>query len=335
MVDQKVYDVARHWYEALRTAYFKMDHLDLIQTIFLPHIATSLSEMVINGSSFLFIGTRAGALVYICQDNSTSYSLAGIPSGIGSVSKWLPLNGTDLIVSLSVSTLLSPNITGAKLWQISKEPFRMELMDDFGPDAVDITGEAIHNLRITYDDGRVSVSLPKVHTNATDSKGIQAFERPKSSVPVNPLLSSLFSSNEMVHFFLLSGKQMIVRAFTFSPEITASVVGCPGVRIYSTSTGSMRLEHIIPACDVRAITSFTHGNLPDTYLLLAEHSAVTIYAFEGASGFVERFRLPYPLASALHSWNLSTSGEESLVGVAKEDRVAIHKAITIGDYIRV
>lgn len=336
MGDLRLLEAATAWHEALRLAYFRMDHLDLDQTIFLPHQATSVSEMNINGTSFLLIGTRAGALVYVRRLRASSYTFGGIPVGVGSVSKWLPLPGTDLVVTMSTTTASSPKVVkGAKLWRIaSADPVVLEKVQDFGPDVVDITGESIHNLRLSFNGSTTSRALPALSlANFTSSDGkLQVVERPKTSPAIGSILTGPFNSDMKMHTFQLGSKQMIALVMTFSADITASVVGCPGVRIYSTSTGFMRLEHIIPACDVRAIGSFTHGNLPDTYLLLAEHEAVTVYGFEGASGFIERFRLPYPSAAALHSWR--TTDDQLLVAVAKADRVAIHKAITIGDYIR-
>lgn len=329
--DRKVFEGAQQWYEALRRAYFKMDHLDLNQSIFLPHSVTAISSMRVHGSSLLLVGTRAGSLVYRRQPDGFTFSLAGIPAGTGSVSKWLPLD-SGLVVSLATPTPLSSNTTGAKLWNItSVEPLQMELIQDFGPGVSDITGEAIHNLRFTNQTGQLSRSLPMVElSDPGASSQLQVFERVRAPSSVglpNPLISDL----TLLHRFQLRGKQMIAMVMTFPSDVSASLVGCPGVRLYSTSTGSMKLEHIIPSCDVRAVTSFTHGNFPDDYLLLAEHDAVTVYGFEGASGFVERFRLPYPSAGALHSW---IDDGELVVAVGKADRVAIHKAITIGAYIQ-
>ena len=57
--------------------------------------------------------------------------------------------------------------------------------------------------------------------------------------------------------------------------------GCSGVRIFSTFVDSMKLEHVVPACDVQHITTFTYGNLPDNYLVLAGRSDVAVYHYEG------------------------------------------------------
>lgn len=304
-----------HWRNALRHAYFKLDHLDLNQTIFLPHQVTALSELQLNGTSFLFVGTRGGSIVYRRNQTESSYTLAGIPPDTGNVSKWLPL-APNFAASLSTS--------GTKLWQIpSVDPFRIELIKDFGIDVVDITDEAIHGLRFSGNATR---------PNSTASlSGLQVYERLKTPAEVS---AGAFNSDVKMHNFRLGSRSMIALIMTFSADVSANVVGCPGVRLYSTSTGSMKLEHIIPACDVRAITTFSHGNLPDNYLLLAEHEFVTVYHYEGASGYRERFRMPYPTASALHSWSVKSGSDTDLfVAVGKADRVAIHKGVTVGDYI--
>jgi hypothetical protein len=298
-----------------------MDHLDLSQTISLPHQVTALSELQMNDTSLLFIGTRGGSMVYSRKSNETSYSLAGIPPDTGNVSKWLALPPNS---AASLST------TGTKLWRIvSVDPFRMDLVEDFGSDVVDITDEAIHNLRSVSTSGNASKTNPAV----TSLGGVQVYERMKTPAEMSNS-NGQWNSDYKMHNFRLGSKSMIALIMTFSPEVLASVVGCPGVRLFSTNTGSMKLEHIIPACDVRAITTFSHGNLPDDYLLLAEHEAVTVYHYEGASGYVQKFRLPYPTATALHSWSIkSGSDSDLLVAVAKADRVAIHNSVTVGDYI--
>lgn len=69
--------------------------------------------------------------------------------------------------------------------------------------------------------------------------------------------------------------------------------------------------------------------------LIAEHESVTVYRYEGASGFVVHSNLPYNLANALLSWNVkSGSGSDLLLAVAKSDRLAIHRAVTVGDYVK-
>ena len=326
MDDRKVYEATQKWYEALRTSYFKMDHLDVNQTLFLPHTVTALSSTIVDGTLLLLIGTRAGSLVYHRQPNGSSYALAGIPAGSGSVSKWLPLS-EGLVVSLSSPTPLSSNAAGAKLWNITSiEPFQMKIVQDFGPIA-DITADDIHNLRFINQTGQLSRALPMVQLlNPNVSSSVQVFEKNKFPPSADEIMDMTF-----IHSFQLGNKQMIAMAMTLSPDVSASLVGCPGVRIYSTSIGSMKLEHIIPICNVRSMTSFTHGNFPDVYLLISENDSVRVYSFEGASGFVERFRLPYPSASALHSW---IDGGELMVAVGKADRVIIHKTITIGAYIQ-
>jgi hypothetical protein len=260
-------------------------------------------------------------MVYSRKSNETSYSLAGIPPDTGNVSKWLALP-PDSAASLST--------TGTKLWRIvSVDPFRMDLVEDFGSDVVDITDEAIHNLRSVSTSGNASKTNPAV----TSLGGVQVYERMKTPAEMSNS-NGQWNSDYKMHNFRLGSKSMIALIMSFSPELLASVVGCPGVRLFSTNTGSMKLEHIIPACDVRAITTFSHGNLPDDYLLLAEHEAVTVYHYEGASGYVQKFRLPYPTATALHSWSIkSGSDSDLLVAVAKADRVAIHNSVTVGDYI--
>ena len=304
------------WREALRHAYFKMDHLDLKQTIFLPHQVTALSELQLNGTSLLFVGTRGGSMIYRRWPTESFYTLAAIPANTGNVSKWLPL-APDYAASLSTS--------GTKLWQISSvDPFRIELVKDFGIDIVDITDEAFQGLRF-------SGNATRPNSTVASMAGLQVYERLKTPAEIS---NSLFNADVKMHNFRLGSRSMIALIMTFSPDVSANVVGCPGVRIYSTSTGSMKLEHIIPACDVRAITTFSHGNFPDNYLLLAEHESVTVYHYEGASGYRERFRMPYPSASALHSWTVKSGSDTDLfVAIAKADRVAIHRGVTIGDYI--
>ena len=260
-------------------------------------------------------------MVYSRKPNESSYNVAGIPPDTGNVSKWLSLP-PDFAASLSTS--------GAKLWRIvSSDPFRMDLIEDFGPNVMDISDEAIHNLR-TVDRSK---NASKMNSTVALLNGVQVYERMKTPAEISNSTGHINSDYKM-HNFRLGSRSMIALIMTFSPEVSANIVGCPGVRLFSTSTGSMKLEHIIPACDVRAITTFSHGNLPDEYLVLAEHEAVIVYHYEGASGYVEHFRLPYPTATALHSWSIkSESGSDLLVAVAKSDRVAIHNCVTVGDYI--
>lgn len=319
--ERNVYVAALQWHDALRHAYFKMDHLDLNQTIVLPHPVTALSEMYLNGTSILFVGTSGGSMVYRRKSTESSYNLVGIPPDTGNVSKWLTLP-PDYAASLSA--------TATKLWHIaSPDPFQIDMMEDFGPNVTDITNEDIHGLRSMRDSGNVSTSSPAVLSMA----GLQVYERIKTSSELSGL-NDLLNSDVKMHHFRLGSKSMIALIMILSPDASASVIGCPGVRLFSTSTGSMKLEHIIPACDVRAITTFSHGNLPDDYLLLAEHDSVTVYHYEGASGYVERFRLPYPTANALHSWSIKSGNDSDLlVAVAKGDRIAIHRSVTVGDYI--
>lgn len=298
-----------------------MDHLDLNQTIVLPHAITALSEMQLNGTSILFVGTGGGSMVYQRESTESSYKLVSIPPDTGNVSKWLTLP-PDYAASLSG--------TGTKLWHIvSSDPFQINMMEDFGPDVADITNEAIHGLRSMRNSRNSSNAIPAVSSMA----GLQVYERIKTSSELSGL-NSLLNSDVKMHNFRLGSRSMIALIMVMSPDASASVIGCPGVRLFSTSTGSMKLEHIIPACDVRAITTFSHGNLPDDYLLLAEHDSVIVYHYEGASGYVERFKLPYPTATALHSWAVkSGSDSDLLVAVAKGDRIAIHRTVTVGDYI--
>ena len=260
-------------------------------------------------------------MVYSRKLNESSYSLVSIPPDTGNVSKWLALP-PDFAASLSTM--------GTKLWRIvSPDPFRMDLIADFGSNVMDITDEAIHNLRSMDTSSNISKANPAV----ASLSGVQVYQRMKTQAELSNSNGQLISDYKM-HNFRLGSRSMIALIMAFSPEVSASVVGCPGVRLFSTSTGSMKLEHIIPACDVRAITTFSYGNLPDDYLLLAEHEAVVVYHYEGASGYVEHFRLPYPTATALHSWSLKSENDSDfLVAVAKGDRVAIHRCITVGDYI--
>lgn len=327
MEERKLLERAEQWHEALRHCYFKLDHVDLNQTLFMPHQVTSVSQLqFFRNASLLFVGTRAGSMVFRRRFNESSYSLAGIPPGTGSISKWLPLP-PDHVAGLITPTPIS-NATGARLWRVtSADPLALEQVLDFGSDVVDITGEAIHNLRFAYN-GNATRSLPVFPLSGVSTQ-LQVYEREKiiSTNAFNP-----FSSDVKMHNFRMGSKQMIAIIMAFSADVSVSLVGCPGVRLYGTSTGSLKLEQIIPACDVRAVASFTHGNLPDHYLLLAEHEAVIIYHYQGAAGFVERSRLPYPSATALHAW-VNADGQVT-VAVGKADRVAIHVGVNIGYYIR-
>ena len=260
-------------------------------------------------------------MIYLRKPMDSSYSLVAIPPETGSVSKWLTLS-PDYVTSLSTA--------GTKLWQISSlEPFRIDLIKNFGTDVLDITDEAIVGLRATY-----SENATKHNPALLSMPGLQVYERYNSPTEISSLPSS-FSSSMKLHSFRLGSKLMIALIMTYSADISANVIFCPGVQLYSTSTGLRKLEHIIPACDVRAITTFTHGNLPDNYLVLAEQDSVAVYHYEGASGFVQKFQLPYPSASALHSWSVKAGkGTELLVAVGKADRVTIHQSVTVGDYIQ-
>lgn len=262
-------------------------------------------------------------MVYRRKSTESSYSLAGIPPETGNVTKWLTLSPN---YAASLSTL------GAKLWHISSyDPFVLkEVLHDFGTNVVDITDEAIHNLRSNF-----SENISRLNPAVTNMTGVQVYERIKSPIELSST-SSTFNSDVKMHNFYMGSKPMIALIMTFSARVLANVVGCPGVRLYSTSTGSLKLKHIIRACDVRAITTCSHGNFPDHFLILAEHESVTIYRYEGASGFVVHSSLPYNLANALLSWSINSSGSHSdlLVAVAKSDRLAIHRAITVGEYVR-
>lgn len=311
------YEVALQWYDALRYSFYKLDHLDLNQTITLPHQVTSLSELQVNGTSFLFIGTRGGSMVYRRNSTESGYTLAGIMPDAHNVSKWLPL--TPYIGSLSSTTLL---------WQIvSVMPFRIVQIQDYGLGVVDIVDEPIHRLRFVHN-GNVTLSNPAV----SSVPGMKVYERVKAPSEVSS--SSSFNSDVKMHNFRLGSRSMIAIMPTLSAEGSASIVGCQGVRIFSTSSIASRLEHVIPACDVRAITSFSHGNLPDDYLVIAEHESVGVYHYEGASGFIKSFSLPYPSACAIHSWSIrSGSAKELLVAVAMGNHVSIQRSVTVGDYI--
>lgn len=317
--EQQIYNVAREWRNALRDAYFKMDHFELNQTIVLPHQVTALSEMESNGSSLLFIGTRGGSMVYRKKATEMTYELAGIPPDTGNVTKWLTLS-QNYAVSLAR--------TGTKLWRVSSNDlFRIELVQDLGSNVVDITDEAIHNLRSNFNGGVSQMNLAINQTN-----GLEVYERQRT---LSENSSSPFNSDVKMHSFAIGSKSMIALVMTFSPHILANVVGCPGVRLYSTSTLSLKLEHIIPACDVRAITTFSHGNLPDHYLVMAEHEAVTIHVNQGASGYVLHSSLPYTQANVLLSWSIKSGTNNDLfLAVGKTDRVAIHRAVTVGDYVK-
>ena len=74
---------------------------------------------------------------------------------------------------------------------------------------------------------------------------------------------------------------MIAQTLPLGPLDDLPKSGCPGVKIFSSTAGSMKLEHIVPACDVQHITTFTHGNLPDHYLVLAGRGDVAVYHYEG------------------------------------------------------
>lgn len=261
-------------------------------------------------------------MVYRRKFNESSYSLAGIPPDTGNVTKWLTLP-PNYATSLSTS--------GTKLWHISSfDPFVLREVQDFGTDVVDITNEAIHNLRPNFS-GNAS------RTNSTEASmpELQIYERFKTPDEFSSISNS-FNSDVKMHNFHMGSKPMIGLIMTFSANVLANVVGCPGVRLYSTSAASWKLEHIIPACDVRAITTYSHGNFPDHFLILAEHESVTVYRYEGASGFVVHSNLPYNSANALLSWSvISKSDSDLLLAVAKSDRLAIHRSVTVGDYVKV
>ena len=358
-----MYDSALQWYDALRSSYFKIDHFDLNQTIGLQHEVTSLSELQLNSTSYLLIGTgHCSSFIYRRRVTESSYSFAAIISGTGSVSKWLPLNRAGFksyyIASLSSATSHC-NGTSAILWRFSlteKDRIEMKSVRNFGSDIVDITGETIHNLHYLHtvgsgmkewkmfgnraENGVTYVIAPSMSSSqSTSNSTINPLMRLASASDAVPKLNiyersrpviseSSFSSEVKIHSFRLGSKSMIVQIF---PSSDSPIGGCHGVKVFSTNTGSMKLEQVIPACDVQNIITFTFGNFPDHYLVLAERGDVGIYHYEGASGFVRRFSLPYPIAKSLKWIHYQNDG---LIAVAKQDRVTIFKAVTIGDYVR-
>lgn len=291
-----------------------MEYLALDQTLVLQSHVTALNETNVNGTSLLLVGTRNGSAIYSRKEHELSYSLAKTMPDISHTKTWITVPGGYIS---SISTF------GTKFWQIiTLEPFALKEMNKSEENIEGLAHVAAPRLELNN-------STKSLSSSASSSEWLTIYEKSKTS---NDSIGKVLPSgtDTIEHEFRLDSKSMIAVVPTFPPEVVASVVGCPGVRIFSVL--SKRLEHIIQACDVRAITSFSHGNLPDHYLLLAEHDGVFVYHYEGASGFVERFRLPYPSASAIHSWNVGSG--QALVAVSKADRVMIHKAITIGEYIR-
>lgn len=316
-----MYEAALSWRDALRKAYFKMEYLDLEQTLVLPYQVTALQETNINGTSLLLVGTRNGSTIFSRRANESSYSLAKDLPDLSHVSSFFPV---------PPGKFASTSSLGATLWQVtSLEPLTVKEVRTL-EDVTDVTDEAVSGFPFDIED-HIS-DLDSSVDSSLNWFGI--YEKSKTSDDLLDQSNQTITAFR-VHKFQLGSKPMVALVPTFSPEVVASVVGCPGVRLFSATHGTLRLEHIIQACDVRAVNSFSHGNLPDYYLLLAEHDGVIVYHYEGASGFVERFRLPYPSASAIHSWNFGSGYDsETLVAVGKAYRVMVHKAITIGEFIR-
>lgn len=84
------YEVTQQWYEALRQSYFKIDYFDLNETIILPHEVTSLSELQLNFTSYLLVGTlKCTSIIYqrryvaeiiiLCNFNNISSGNLGQP----------------------------------------------------------------------------------------------------------------------------------------------------------------------------------------------------------------------------------------------------------------
>ena len=239
-------------------------------------------------------------------------------------------SGSYCVASLSTTTSHC-NESGAKLWlfQIADDNrVDMKLMDTYGSDIVDITEETVRQSYHLYAVGNELKEMEMKVFNETFATRIveqsNIYERNKS------ILSHAmpFSSDMKLHSFLLGSKVMIAQTFPFDDSLKS---GCPGVKIFSTWAGAMKLEHVVPACDVQHVTTFTYGNLPDNYLVLAQRADVAVYHYEGASGFVLRFRLPYPSAKSLKWIQYQNEG---FLALAKQDRVAVFKAVTIGDYVR-
>ena len=64
-VDQEDYETVLQWYEAFRQSYFKIDHFDLNDTVVLPHEVVSLTELWLNSTSYLLIGTlKCASVIY-------------------------------------------------------------------------------------------------------------------------------------------------------------------------------------------------------------------------------------------------------------------------------
>lgn len=90
-----------------------------------------------------------------------------------------------------------------------------------------------------------------------------------------------------------------------------------------------RLEHVIASCGVSDVISFTFGNMPDYYIVLAERSEVGVYRYRGSSGFVRDFALPVASARTLH-W---VDGDGLLV-IGGRDTVVVYRAVTVGQFVQ-
>jgi len=273
------YEVTQQWYEALRQSYFKIDYFDLNETIILPHEVTSLSELQLNFTSYLLVGTlKCTSIIYQRSLTDSHYSYATTINGTGSVSKWLSLSQPGLIATLSTSTSYCNEI-GARMWRLKpadgeRAVAKLVLIENYGPDIIDITEEAMSKAYLLRS---ASNELRELRMNENESSS--SITPRMREIPSN----SMLSLNMKIHSFVLGSKVMIAQTLTSDSPDDVPKSGCPGVRIFSTHSGSMEMEYVIPACDVQHITTFTFGNLPDNYLVLAERGGVVVYHYEGTA----------------------------------------------------
>ena len=332
--DRRLFDVAKNWYDALRGAYFKLNYFEVNQTIDLRFPITSMLNIPLDDdTSVLLVGTQhCSSIIYSKSATENIYEFKAITSSqTNSVSKWISLQIKDSVAYVaSLSTMTSScRQNSAKLWRIEKDSLQLDLVQDLGRNVVDVASSSGPNdaffvytvgdvlKQWTFSSRNMTQISSKLLSNSSSINLLNVENQ--NGVPLS-------SFNVRTHRFNVGEDQLVA---VLEP-VESSVSGCSGVKIHRYHNDQHLLEHVIPACGVKKMITFTLGNLPDYFVVLAERSWVGVYQYQGSSGFVRKTTLPVPSAQSLQ-W--IKRRDEYFLAVGKQGAIVIYKAITLGHFV--